>query len=130
MGTHAAVIEGQNSGLVLSDATYDNLRRVVEKLLPALGAFYALLAGFWNLPHPVEVVGSIAGLATFLGVALTLARKGYIPPVEIPNPQYDGAVVADTIDGQGAIRLELNDSATQNILNKQNLLIKGLSAPE
>lgn len=128
MGNHAAVIEGQNTGLVLSDATYDNLRRVVEKLLPALGAFYALLAGFWNLPHPVEVVGSIAGLATFLGVALSLARKGYIPSVEIPDPQYDGQVVSDVIDGQTALRLELNDASVQGLLNKQSLLIKGVSS--
>lgn len=128
MGNHVAVIEGQNSGLVLSDTVYDNLRRIVEKLLPALGAFYALMAGFWGWPHPVEVVGSIAGLATLLGVALTLARVGYVPPVEIKDPQYDGEVVPGVIDGQGAVRLELKDASVQNLLNKQSLLIKGISS--
>lgn len=127
MAEHVAVIEGQNSGLVLSDSAYDNLRRVVEKLLPALGAFYALMAGFWDWPHPVEVVGSIAGLATLLGVALTLARKGYASPIMIGDAHYDGQVVNDIIAGQAALRIELNEDSTQNLLNKQNLLIKGVT---
>lgn len=127
MGEHVAVIEGQNSGLVLSDATYDRLRLIVEKLLPAAGAFYALLAGFWNFPNPVEVVGTLAGLAVFLGVALTLARHGYAAPVVIGDAHYDGQVVNDIIAGQAALRIELNEDSTQNLLNKQNLLIKGVT---
>jgi hypothetical protein len=127
MADHVAVVEGKNSGLVLSDATYDTLRQVVEKLLPAAGAFYALLAGFWGFPHPVEVVGSLAGLAVFLGVALSLARRGYVPPVELKDAHYDGEVIADVVDGQAALRLELNEAATQNLVNKPNLLIKGLT---
>lgn len=127
MGEHVAVVEGQNSGLVLSDATYDRLRLVVEKLLPAAGAFYALLAGFWNFPNPVEVVGTLAGLAVFLGVALTLARHGYAAPVVIGDAHYDGQVVNDIIAGQAALRIELNEDSTQNLLNKQNLLIKGVT---
>lgn len=127
MADHVAVIEGQNSGLVLSDATYDRLRLIVEKLLPAAGAFYALLAGFWHWPNPVEVVGSLAGLAVFLGVALSLARKGYAPPVRIGDAHYDGQVVNDIIAGQAALRIELNEDSTQNLLNKQNLLIKGVT---
>lgn len=128
MGEHVAVIEGQNSGLVLSDATYDRLRLIVEKLLPAAGAFYALLAGFWNFPNPVEVVGTLAGLAVFLGVALTLARHGYAAPVHIGDAHYDGQVVNDIIAGQAALRIELNEDSTQNLLNKQNLLIKGVTS--
>lgn len=128
MGNHTAVIEGTNSGLVLSDRSYNVLRGVVEKVLPGLGAFYALVAGFWGLGHIVEVVGTLAGLATFCGILLTLARAGYVPPTEIKNPQYDGEVVSDVIDGQTALRLELNDNATQNLLNKQSLLIKGVSS--
>lgn len=128
MGNHVAVIEGTNSGLVLSDRTYDVLRGVVEKVFPGLGAFYALVAGFWGWGHIVEVVGTLAGLATFCGILLTLARVGYVPPVEIQDPHYDGEVTSDIIDGQPALRLELNPASTQNLLNKQNLLIKGVSS--
>ncbi|WKW85748.1 hypothetical protein SEA_DJUNGELSKOG_30 [Arthrobacter phage Djungelskog] len=127
MADHVAVVEGQNSGLVLSDAAYDNLRRVVEKLLPAIGLLYAAFATAWGWGYVAQVSASLAALAVFGGVLLTFARKGYAPPVTIGKANYDGQVVSDVIDGQPALRIELNEDSTQNLLNKQNLLIKGVT---
>ncbi|QFG09139.1 hypothetical protein PBI_SPORTO_31 [Arthrobacter phage Sporto] len=127
MGNHVAVIEGQNSGLVLSDRFYDVLRFFVEKGFPGLGVFYATVAAIWGWGYIAQVGGTFAALSILGAVFLTLARKGYVPPVVVKDPHYDGEVVADIINGQSAVRVELNESATQNLLNKQNLLIKGLT---
>ncbi len=127
MGNHVAVIEGQNSGLTLSDGAYDFLRQLVEKVFPAMGVFYAALALVWGWSYTVQVGGTFAALSVLGAILLTLARKGYTPPVLIGDAHYDGGVVADVIDGQGVVRIELNKDSTQNLLNKQNLLIKGLS---
>lgn len=128
MGDHVAVVEGQNSGLVLSSQFYDVLRALVEKIFPGLSGLYAAFAAIWGWGYAVQISGSLAALAVFGGILLTFARKGYVPPLEIQKPHYDGEVVADVIDGQGAVRLELNEDAQQNLLNKPNLLIKGLSS--
>lgn len=127
MGDHVAVIEGRNSGLVLSSRFYDILRAFVEKIFPGLAALYAALAVIWGWDYVVQVSGTFSALAVFGGILLTFARKGYVPPVQLKDPHYDGEVVADVIDGQGAVRVELKEDSMQNLLNKQNLLIKGIS---
>lgn len=127
MAAHAA--EATNSGLVqLSDAQYDLFRAILEKVLPAAAAFYALLAGLWHWAYIVEVTGTIGGLGIFLGVLLALARRGYTPPKEVVPPAdipKDGQVVSDIIDGQPVVRVELDSEAKQNLLNKDVLVIQG-----
>lgn len=125
----AHIAESTNSGLVqLTDAQYDLFRAILEKVLPAAAAFYALLAGLWHWQYIVEVTGTIGGLGVFLGVLLALARRGYVPEkqvvpaAEIPK---DGQVVSDVIDGMPVARVELDPEATQNLLNKDVLVIKG-----
>lgn len=123
MAEHAV----QNSGLQLSDSAYDTIRVGVEKVLPAAGVLYALLASFWGWGHVVEVTGSLAGIATFAGVVLTFARKGYsVTP--LPD-KYDGQVVQGTNEaGDTVLRLQLNPDATADILNKPVINIKGFDA--
>lgn len=127
MADHVAVIEGKNSGLQLSDNSYNNLRALVEKVFPGLGVLYTALAVLWGWGHVNEVVGTFAALTVFGGILLSLARKGYAPPVVLNDANYDGQVVSDVIDGQTALRLELKPEATENLLNKPNLLIKGVT---
>ena len=55
-------------GFVLSNKTYDKIKFLVRIVLPALGVLYATLAGFWGFPKVEEIVGTITGLALFLGV--------------------------------------------------------------
>lgn len=123
MADHAVT----NSGFQIKDSTYDVMRVFVEKVFPAAGAFYALLAGFWGWGHVLEVTGSLAGAAVFLGVLLTFARKGY-SSVELPA-SYDGQVVQGVTEtGQTTLRLQLNPDAAADILNKPVINIKGFDA--
>jgi hypothetical protein len=59
------------------NTAYDRLKFTVMVVLPAAGALYAALAGYWDWPNTEEVVGSIAALATFLGVVLQISTAKY-----------------------------------------------------
>lgn len=119
-----------NSGIVqLSDGQYDFFREVLEKGFPAAIAFYALVAGYLKWGNVLEVTGIMGGLAVFLGVILTLARKGYVPPREVPPGGYDGKVVEDvTNEGLPILRVELDPKATTDLMNKPQIVIKGYDA--
>lgn len=117
----------ENSGLTLTDGTYDVIRFFVEKILPAVGVFYAVLAGAWGWDNVVPVTASIGGLTVFLGVVLSFARSGYkVTP--LPT-SYDGQVVQGvTEEGETYLRLQLDPKATTDILNKPVINIKGFDA--
>lgn len=122
MADHAAT----NSGLALSNDIYDVLRQVVEKVLPGLGVLYAALATIWKWGYEVEVGGTLAALAIFGGILLSLARKGYSPNPEVPPGGYDGEVVEDINEaGEPVLRLQLDASAAEDLLNKKFIVFKG-----
>lgn len=123
--------EAKSSVLAVSipDGIYNTLRRIVELVLPGMGAFYAAFSQIWGedvFPAPHKVVASCAALAVFLGIFLSMSRKGYEGTDGTPPGGYDGAVVSDvTEDGQPILRLQLDTSAAEDLLNKKQLVIKG-----
>jgi hypothetical protein len=117
MADHTAA----KSGLNLSNGFYDVLRQFVEKVFPGLGVLYAALATLWGWGYIAEVGGSFAALSVFGALLLSLSRKAY----QANDGAYDGAVVGDVVDGQAVLRVELDPSASENLLNKSQLLIKG-----
>lgn len=62
---------------LLSDRVFKLVRRLVEYVLPASGAFYASLAALWSLPYPEQIVGTIAALTVFLAAVVGLSRAAY-----------------------------------------------------
>ena len=82
---------------LLSNKSYDQLKKTVTLVLPAAGALYFTLAAIWGLPKPDEVVGTIAALNVFLGVVLHLSTKSY----ENSDAKYDGTIdVTQTPDAK------------------------------
>lgn len=127
----AHVAESTNSGLVqLSDAQYDFARQILEKVFPAFAAFYALVGGYLHWDNVIQVTGIVSGAAVFLGVVLTLARRGYTPEKQVVLPEdipKDGKVVSDVINGEPVVRVELDREATNNLLNKDVIVIEGFN---
>ena len=76
---------------MISNKAYDVFKFFVEIILPGLGALYAALAGFWGFPKPVEVVGTVAALALFLGLFLKYSTYRY----EKSGNAYQGDVVVN-----------------------------------
>lgn len=80
---------------LLGDTTYDKLKHTVVLAFPALGALYFALAQVWNLPHPEQVVGTIAAVNTFLGLLVNAAKKSY----DNSDTKYAGDVAFEAVDG-------------------------------
>lgn len=88
---------------VLSPKAYEFLKNLVQLILPAAGTLYFSLAGIWGLPAGEKVVGTLAVLATFLGVILKISSRTY----DALGKAFDGDMVVDD-DGEGPrFRLEL-----------------------
>lgn len=63
--------------MIFGNKTYNVLKFLALVLLPAIGAFYFAVAGYWNLPYPKEVLGSISAVDVFLGVILGISSANY-----------------------------------------------------
>lgn len=95
-----------STNLQLSSPVYDQLKKVVQVLLPGVGTLYFSLAQIWGLPAAEEVVGTCTAIALFLGLALQFSSKGYSA-----EGQYSGAIeILPTETGGKTYSLNLNDS--------------------
>lgn len=61
----------------MSNKIYDTLKYIAQVILPAAGTLYFALAGIWGFPYGEAVVGTIAAIDTFLGVALGISTAQY-----------------------------------------------------
>ena len=61
----------------MSNKMYDVLKWIAMILLPAIGALYFTLANIWGLPYAEQIVGTITGIDTFLGVILGISTSQY-----------------------------------------------------
>lgn len=90
---------------LLSNKRYAQISFIVTLLLPALATFYAALAVLWDWPYGEQVVGTIAALATLLGVFLRKAEKTY----DVSGAKYDGVLaVHSQTDDDGDISKTLS----------------------
>lgn len=74
---------------LISNRTYDLLKRVVTVVLPALATFYATLSLIWGLPNSEAVVATLAAVATFGGVLLSVSTKSW----NNSDGKYDGELI-------------------------------------
>jgi hypothetical protein len=96
----------------LSNKTYDVLSNAVKLVIPAIGTLYFTIATVWDLPYGDEVVGSLAALATFLGVTLAFAKKAW-------NNEMDGSIIVDQTDPEKDLySIELNAPLEELTENK------------
>lgn len=61
----------------MTNKTYDILKYVAQIVLPALATLYLALAGFWGLPYPEAIAGTIVAIDTFLGALLKVSADRY-----------------------------------------------------
>lgn len=62
----------------MTNKTYDILKIVALRVLPALGALYFGLSKIWGFPFGEEVVGTITLIDTALGEMLNISSKKYM----------------------------------------------------
>lgn len=101
---------------LLSNSSYDALKKSTTVALPALGALYFALAQIWHLPKPEEVVGSIAAVNVFLGVLMGVSTKSY----NKSDARYSGVIeVSSPPDGAKKL-FSLNLAAEPEDLEKMD----------
>ena len=99
----------------LSNSVYDNLKLLVQVGLPGLSALYVGLAQIWDFPSPTAVAGSIALIATFLGLFLIRSSSMY-------HGAGDLVVTTDKSDGSVFLSADLNDHP-DTFKNKKNVIL-------
>lgn len=104
---------------MLTGRTYDFVKRLVQIVLPAFATLYFTLAKIWDLPAADEVVGTIAAVTTFLGVALGISNHQY----ESSGAAYDGVVTVEEDVDRLVYGLVLNDDP-DNLVDKKSLTLK------
>lgn len=82
--------------MLLSNRTYETGKKLVQVILPACGALYFGLGKVWGLPAAEEVVGTLALLATFLGVVLGISSSQYQELKQLDAPPAGTLVVKTT----------------------------------
>lgn len=94
---HASPLNALNNDKpLLSNQTYDMLKKLVTLGLPAFGVLYVTVAGLWGLPNPEAVSGTVLAVATFCGVLLNIAGRSY----EKSDANIDGVItVHEDADG-------------------------------
>lgn len=90
--------------MLFSNKTYDFLKAIVQIGLPAAGTLYFTLASIWGLPNAEQVVGTLAAVATFLGVLIAIGSRAYSKS----DARFDGNIVIGETDETKTYSLELN----------------------
>lgn len=91
--------------ITMKNKSYDRLKFTTTIVLPALGTLYFTLAAIWGLPYAEQFVGTIAAIATFMGVILKISSDTHAKLPEV----YDGALVVNDTDPEREIyRIELD----------------------
>ena len=108
--------------LILSNKTYDFAKRLVQVVLPAIGALYFGLGQIWGFPEIENVVGSISVITVFLGTVLGISHSTY----KNSDAAYDGKIVAKTEGDNITYSLELDDIEPEEILGMQSVRFRVL----
>lgn len=61
----------------MSNETYDFWIWICQIVLPACGTLYTALSGYWGLPYPKEIAGTIIAIDLFLGAVLKISKIQY-----------------------------------------------------
>ena len=109
-----------NTSPILKDNVYNFLKNLVQIVLPAAATLYLTIASIWGLPASQEVAGSMAAIATFIGVLLRVSTKAY----NASDLSFDGnMVVSKDPDGTTLYSLELNGDP-EDLVNKNSVSFK------
>ena len=91
---------------MLSDGTYNFLKKLVMIVFPEAASLYFVSSHVWELPATEQVLGTFALMTTFLGILLTMASRVY----NASDAKYDGQMLVSIgQNGSKTYLLELKD---------------------
>lgn len=112
----------------ITSAAYDFFKPVALVWLPALATLYTVLVSIWGLPDGKEIVGTLSGIDTFLGIVLHLSSS---PPASVSSPGNDagggitaGSFIVDNPDS-GKMTVTLNfDVPVEKVVTENQVVMK------
>jgi hypothetical protein len=114
------MLQTVNDTKMLDEKWYSLGRKSVQVVLPAASTLYFTLGNIWGFPAIEQVVGTLAAVATFIGVCLGLSTRQY----NASGAAYDGAIeVFEAQDGKKTFSLNL-DGDPEEIVNKDSVTFK------
>lgn len=114
------MIDSEKTSFVMGDKTYDLSKQLVQLWIPAISSAYFGLASIWGLPAPDKVVGTLAILATFLGVVLRISTNQY----QASGLAHDGTLTITPTDQGSTIALNV---APSDLIDKDQVRLKVVS---
>ena len=63
--------------MIMKNKTYDTLKFVCLRVLPALATLIIVIGGIWNIPYTEAIAGTITAIATCIGTILGISSKNY-----------------------------------------------------
>lgn len=105
---------------LISNQTYDFLKRFVTIFLPGFGALYALVTAIWHVRYPVAVLGGLAVLTLLGGLLMAFSDRIW----DKSTDKYDGvlSVIGNDPD-TGIPSISLNITKDPNSLVERDTLI-------
>lgn len=79
---------------IMTDRTYEQIRQLIELVIPAFTGAYIALANIWNWPAADKVAATGVAVTLLLTTLLKVARKVY----NKSEAKYDGDLVLDKTD--------------------------------
>lgn len=99
------MLQVTNNKVMLTDSWYGLGKKAVQIYIPAASAAYFALGGIWGLPYVDKITGTLAVLATFIGVCLGISSKQF----DASDAAFDGKMVGHTDDsGKTTYTLEFH----------------------
>lgn len=91
--------------ILVSNRTYDNLKTIVQLVIPAIAVVYYICAVIFDFSNTKFIFGAIVFTELFLGVFLRIAKKIYGDS----DAQYGGSIeIVQMPDGKKVYSLVLN----------------------
>jgi hypothetical protein len=115
-----------NDKVMLSDTPYSLGKKLVQIWIPAISTLYFTLGNIWGFPKVEEVIGTLAAIATFLGVCLGLSSKQY----DASGAGVAGDIVITTNPETGKKKFSLNlNSDPEDLTPGASLTFKTVPDP-
>lgn len=63
--------------MTMSNKTYDTLKYICLKVLPALATLILAIGTIWHIPYTEPVAATVTAINAFLGVLIGVSAKNY-----------------------------------------------------
>lgn len=106
--------------MMLGNKTYDFVKKLVQVVLPAIGALYFGLGQIWGFPAIENVVGSVSVITVFLGTIVGISHAQY----ENSEAAYDGHLIPIAGEGKVTYSMEYTGEDLDAIKDQKSVRFK------